>query len=389
MCVLSLELYVEAPFFFVRWVWLPNGWRRVTSFAVAGILLSAAVSSLFYFVVYPQTTITIVTEDIVHQGDLVISGDQIFIVEDATYINDGNIIIKDQAKLILRNATLMLNMTDLRTWYGGEPPSSLEEARRLGDPPVYSVNVQDTASFEAFDATIKSPSVRHFVVHISDRASVALSGTRIEEVIWFTGNSSGVIRDSIVMRLNPIGNSNVSIINSTFPSQIFSLYQNAHVSIINSTSTRTGPIDAYSYFGELYFEDTNLLIVMSISSSNFRISGSIAFLERAYTYPSGSTVQYPRISHWEASNVTRGYEVIALYPDETPAPNTDLKLYDHSGALVWSGSSDENGRAEFEIKYTDENFSSKFDLRANNNGLTQQTFIEFFSSTPVYLRLHQ
>lgn len=45
---------------------------------------------------------------ITHSGDLIISGNQTFTIENCVYQQDGNIIVKDNATLLVRNATLTM-----------------------------------------------------------------------------------------------------------------------------------------------------------------------------------------------------------------------------------------------------------------------------------------
>jgi rhodanese-related sulfurtransferase len=49
--------------------------------------------------------------EIVHNGDLIIDGAQTFVIENCTYIQTGNIYVRDYAKLTIRNVALTLNQT--------------------------------------------------------------------------------------------------------------------------------------------------------------------------------------------------------------------------------------------------------------------------------------
>jgi hypothetical protein len=48
-----------------------------------------------------------------HEGDLIISGTQTYIVENCKFIQTGNVYLKDQAKLILRNGEIQINQSYL------------------------------------------------------------------------------------------------------------------------------------------------------------------------------------------------------------------------------------------------------------------------------------
>lgn len=63
-------------------------------------------------------------------------------------------------------------------------------------------------------------------------------------------------------------------------------------------------------------------------------------------------------------------------------PNAELELV-KDGNVVWSGRADENGKAAFNIKFTDETYDERWLLRdASGN----QREISFFSDTPVKLK---
>lgn len=50
-------------------------------------------------------------DEIYHEGDLVIEGDENYVIENVTFFIDGNITVKDSSKLIVRNAKVIVNST--------------------------------------------------------------------------------------------------------------------------------------------------------------------------------------------------------------------------------------------------------------------------------------
>jgi rhodanese-related sulfurtransferase len=49
--------------------------------------------------------------EIIHKGDLIINGTQMFVIENCTYIQTGNLYVEDWAKLIVRNSELQINQS--------------------------------------------------------------------------------------------------------------------------------------------------------------------------------------------------------------------------------------------------------------------------------------
>ncbi|PKN61408.1 MAG: hypothetical protein CVU57_29570 [Deltaproteobacteria bacterium HGW-Deltaproteobacteria-15] len=71
-----------------------------------------------------------------HAADLILDGNDVLVIENQTYIHTGNIYLKDNAKLTLRNATLIVNI------------SYHEE---------FDIYVSDNAILEVDNSTIKTP----------------------------------------------------------------------------------------------------------------------------------------------------------------------------------------------------------------------------------------
>ena len=57
------------------------------------------------------TPLTDSNHTISHIGDLIIDGDQTFTIENCTYIQTGNIYVKENGVLIIQNAELVMNMS--------------------------------------------------------------------------------------------------------------------------------------------------------------------------------------------------------------------------------------------------------------------------------------
>lgn len=359
---------------------MPNG-RKLFLYGLLGLLLSATISSFLYLIVYPQTIRTLITEDTIHKGNLVISGNQEFIIDNATYFNDGNIIVQDQAKLILKNAVLIINQSDPKSWFSGSEPT-IEEPISY---PLYYLKVRDNAQFEAFNAVIKSPTTQHFDVYIENEAKIVLSKTNITETLHFRDDSTGSISDSYMEFLLLYGNSVVSISNSTFPQSWFSLSQNAIVSIINSTTTRGGEIQFWRYFGTMYFNQTRIRVTLWPQNSAFHIIGSVIF-------DKGSEISHivrDNVTYWnwQNSNITRIFDINVAYLNGTVAANIVLELYDQLGNLLWDGATDEKGKANVEITFSSENFLDSFELVVAIEEWSTRKNLTLLSSTPVYVSL--
>lgn len=81
---------------------------------------------------------------IVHDGDLILEGDDVLIVENSTYILNGELLVRDNARLVLRNAELYVK--EKRSWI----PTDLL-------PSPFVVVFNDTATLEAYNSSIAYP----------------------------------------------------------------------------------------------------------------------------------------------------------------------------------------------------------------------------------------
>ena len=66
--------------------------------------------SIFFLIVL-AILLSSVTSETAYAEDLVLSGNDVMVLESTTYTQTGNIIIQDNARLTLTNATLLLNLS--------------------------------------------------------------------------------------------------------------------------------------------------------------------------------------------------------------------------------------------------------------------------------------
>jgi hypothetical protein len=62
-----------------------------------------------------------------------------------------------------------------------------------------------------------------------------------------------------------------------------------------------------------------------------------------------------------------------------------LTLYNGQGAAVWSGRTDRQGKAAFDVDFTDDNHREDWNLAVINNGQTVNKTINLLIATPIVL----
>jgi hypothetical protein len=94
------------------------------------------------------------------------------------------------------------------------------------------------------------------------------------------------------------------------------------------------------------------------------------------------------IAAWSSTTITRNYNVIAKNVDGDPIGNVRLSLYDQNNTLIWNGTTENSGKADFNITFTDGNYTESLKLKVLKDGFYNMTeHVEFLSSTPVSVSL--
>jgi rhodanese-related sulfurtransferase len=105
--------------------------------------------------------------EIIHNGDLIIDGTQTFVIENCSYIQTGNICVKDYGTLIMREAELFLNQSRLYE---------------------YQMRVEDNGQWSSSNATISSN--YNFNQDFGDSSAVNFIRTHWTSFTWINGYGS-------------------------------------------------------------------------------------------------------------------------------------------------------------------------------------------------------
>jgi hypothetical protein len=127
----------------------------------------------------------------------------------------------------------------------------------------------------------------------------------------------------------------------------------------------------------LQFQGTKVEMISSYFSS-FYMCGEIDFSSGAY------------VSEWISSYITRNYNVIARYACGQLVSNANLSLKSRDGISVWNGTTDSLGQANFNVTFTDSNYTDTLRFEVLQEGFYNFTdSVSFLSSTPISINLTQ
>jgi len=168
------------------------------------------ISILFVTSIYvqAQVVLSVKASPDIHQGDLVLQGNNVTTIEDRRFDINGSIIVKENATLILKNA--MVNFTQ-----GGEV---LLQNPANGNPRLQAEN-----------ATLMNA----WATRLYGNSSAKFSSCPMhEESIYYNDNSEGEILNSTFESVQTRGSSNVLLFNSTVE-QLDLVTESANSSITN------------------------------------------------------------------------------------------------------------------------------------------------------------
>jgi len=249
--------------------------------------------------------------EIIHEGDLIIDGFRLFTLENCTYIQKGDIYIRDSAKMLINDATVMI-----ATQYDDQ----------------YNIYTENHGTIEIDNSTVK-PSVNwHSQVRLGDNSRLNINNTKLDRLrISSWGDSYVIIENSILQEVEFHYNLNISLHEIVFT----------------------------DYLG---FVESNIYLYGNASFS----LGTVAFFY---------------------SNATRNYDIITKDTSDNRVENAELTLFDQNDTIVWNGVTDNLGKADFNLTFTDNNYRDVLKLEAAKGNCSATRNVWLFSDTPVILTM--
>ncbi|MDO9228938.1 MAG: CFI-box-CTERM domain-containing protein [Syntrophales bacterium] len=172
--------------------------------------------------------------------------------------------------------------------------------------------------------------------------------------------------------VSAFGNSEIMIDDSIFEFRVY--FNNSFTKITNSSI-----ISRFMLYGAtnstVEFDNTTIEnIDVYVPPISVTIKGNLTFSTSA------------KLLNWYTpSTVTRTYPVTIMGDVGSNPPIASLSLYDKAGTLVWSGQTDARGKANFDIAFTDSNYSDTWNLETSFQGKKETKAIKLLTSTPIAL----
>ena len=442
----------------------------------------------------------------VQQGDLVLEGDDVLLIENRTYILDGLLLVKDNAKLVLRNAELYIeerkggwfwydilpgllymgfnnsavfeahnssivypersasigffqnseavidsSRLDLVNIYGDE-----ESTICISNSTIGTIKIGGGANFELFnsevssiscysmidrlmmfrsesdwdrcrvevwnssldyldlkvkncDATISAPlkgfhlfwnSYEHVACERGMVLNVTLHNTEVTGDYWGLSVESGNLRvekardvESISVRNGSLSTSNSSIRFLTCDTNSAVCIDDSNMDWLkfegsvnaNMSGSKAELLILQDFKGNLQLDMFSAEEVSLYGQIEAYMEGSVLFGENAM----GEEL------YWDSGFTVRNFEVGARGGDRI-LPNVRLTLYDEDDDTVWSGQTDKNGEASFNITFCHlwplyeqfeyvNNYEDSWRLEATDGEFTENATVGLFKDSPIVL----
>lgn len=456
-----------------------------------------------------------VKEIIHHKGDLIVEGGETYVIENVTFFISGNIIVKDEAQLIVKNSCILVN-----TSYKNE----------------YWVYVYDNALFKAENSLLKEPFLQELMLEVEGRlilenttsywrvgsergSSITVNNSYLRALYWTSMSKVNLIRSRLWFICIRLGNShnkemeisglyenrnrsclyfnskedflkledtfvkqwhfelsseydkhlviknsevagfwaefpnevNISDITSYYPYYYkeWNIHNNVHGSIpwnltlINTTITDKWKLiffdkayvknseAQFNLFGKsvviarnctvmfldarasiyakfidtLFVQDVNFLYMPQLISTfmpeetagrfvvefeNSVITAPIFMAARKCIVKGNITFSIPLSEvHFCSGTWVREYPLILMDEDGNLVPNASASLVDLEGNLVWSGATNRNGFALFNITFTKANYTRELVLKTKIQNKSFSKKIDFITDTPIIISFHQ
>jgi cold shock CspA family protein len=226
------------------------------------------------------------------------------------------------------------------------------------------------------ETDISNSSIESLGILIPSHTSAMIDGLKplfyeYEQVGEMVLNKTS-IAGQVSIKMEPTEDSLITVANSSV--SLF-LGHNCSVHVIDSVVEGLTTRDPWSFSGTIYFENVTWKEGILVFGSSFCVYGDISLQDFALVI-------------WRSSNITRNYLIVARNMSNSPIENVTLTLLDKNSTLVWNGTTDSPGRADFNVTFADSNYTDTLRLNIFKEGFYNETkAVGFLSDTPVSIVL--
>ena len=250
-------------------------------------------------------------------------------------------------------------------------------------------------------ATITCSNSEVFQLSVGDKANVTVENSTIGmPVIGFStgraikidGLGSGFIGDWHLTSLNSTSPISLCIRNSTIEYGWMIFSYGTPLTIKGSKITRLSLSGVYlqttvitesdlgdlvlnGYYGTVDFDNSVVEDLWNSRNSISHIKGSVSFSQKQPFAEEGP---------WYNSSITREFPVLVQDGSGSPSPKTVLNLYSPDDTVIWTGITDAEGKAVFELIFDDNDYEAQWTLKAPS--LEATVTVGLLTDTPILIQ---
>jgi hypothetical protein len=262
---------------------------------------------------------------------------------------------------------------------------------RPGTYAYWSIHKNETLNVP-FDLTLVNSSVNCWGLRLCYESEITVSESEIEwvELVfgwhWKEGGSSGHLKDLVPSFYGNLDVGFNSLKKTDVKSWFVDLFKDTSVSVENCvlslitlhenaecwlTNSQVGGLAVLNFLGTVRFNKASVERI-DMYDSSLTIQGDVE-LEGAV------------IEEWLSSDVTRDYDLTVVDSHQQLVSEASLTLDSKDGAVIWNGTTDSQGRANFDLTFTDNNYTDTLGLEVVKGNLFDTQNVSLLSDTPIVL----
>jgi hypothetical protein len=231
-----------------------------------------------------------------------------------------------------------------------------------------------------FDIMIRNSQIRSWRLEIGNNGELNLSRSNIF-LLGCDGESKATVLNSTVTNVFADIDANVCLLGS-------------EIRYVQSTSLSNIVFSDSSVEGISCYDNSTACFIGRVDVGNKKSRGTFLYDYSRLVITNASVTVFGNITFetsqdivWRNSSATRNYGVIVQDTASQQIWNASLVLKAANQSLVWNGTTDGSGRADFNLTFTDRNYTDMLKLEAVKGDLFGTKNISFLSDAPVIVIL--
>jgi len=346
----------------------------------------------------------------INYNDLIIDGNDVYIIENETFFHYGNIFVRDNAKLIIINAKLIITQIEsaqYRMIFEGRSMLYASNAE-ISSNRFFEVSFDEYSKIELYDVTLNW-------FHAHHNADIFVYSSEIDNFHLHQSSTVDMVNcsTSINIGFQTRGTHQVSKLKPGFYESFDLTEENPRIKVdyniyLTNTSVTKWVVENYEEDVDVTITDSILFFIACLDHSTYRMidttidyvltndfNGDIIFENT--TLKSGFRFTRSTVNiigdflilndtsdqcHFEYSQCNREFNLFLTDSNGKALSNISLNIYNPDGEDIWFGKTDTQGKISFDITFDDNNFNQYWSITSDNDPNITRLF-NIMTSSPI------